>query len=278
VEQGTHRQQLTRVQRLRPRPGYRQFHLVQKVNPRKPRREQDRRLRERKQRHEHRQQAYRLHRSNEANGQQKRPADNLSLERQPDPRAHLSGHRFNRSDHPRHHLGKASRKQAGLPQPPNPDRLVARRTLLSERAVKVSDLSNARQPHRPVPVRPRVTAELSEDSRATANLARHLAVQGLTRRAEQKSVDNLAPINLQPRHLPVQVRVKREVDHRQGRVPTVNLSGSREAGRKLHLSAGRDNRRVGRKKGRGLQRRGHNYLVNFRGGFEAKKFRSRFFA
>ena len=136
--------QLKRVQRLRSRPGHRQFHLVQKADPRIHRREQDRRFRERKQRHQPRQQAHRRHHLNEANGQQD-PVDDLSLEPQLAPRAHLSRHRFNPSDRPRHHLSRVSRREAGLLQLPNPDRrVVAPQTLLSKAAVKVSELSAAR--------------------------------------------------------------------------------------------------------------------------------------
>ena len=71
--------------------------------------------------------------------------DGLSPERQLAPRAHLSRPRFNPSDHPRHHLSRGSRREAGLLQPPNPDRrVVAPRTLLNKGAVKVSELSVAR--------------------------------------------------------------------------------------------------------------------------------------
>jgi len=107
--------------------------------------------------------------------------------------------------------------------------------------------------------------------RATLNLARHLAVQGPARREAEKSVeDNLAPINLQLRRPPVQVRAKREADEREGRTSMVDLAASQRVERKLRLSAFRDNRSVERKRERGLHRRGHNYLVNFRGGSRAK--------
>ena len=106
--------------------------------------------------------------------------------------------------------------------------------------------------------------------RATLNLARHLAVQGPARREAEKSADNLALINLQLRRLPVQVRAKREADEREGRTSMVDLAASQRVERKLRLSAFRDNRSVERKRERGLQRRGHNYLVNFRGGSRAK--------
>jgi hypothetical protein len=164
---------------------------------------------------------------------------------------------------------------------------VAPRKLLSKGAAKVSELSVARHHHQPVPVRVSVAAAQSEDNQATANLARHLVAQVLASREAEKSADNraaknpqpprlpvqarakreaedspdnLAPINLQPRHQPVQVRLKREVevDARESRPSAINLPRSLKAERKLHLSAGKDNRSVERKKERGLQRRGHN--------------------
>ena len=52
------------------------------------------------------------------------------------------------------------------------------------------------------------------------------AVQVPARREAEKSADNPAPINLQLRRLPVQVRAKREADHREGKVPMVSLPGS----------------------------------------------------
>jgi hypothetical protein len=153
--------------------------------------------------------------------------------------------------------------------------MVAPRTLLSEGVAEVSELNVAAH-RQPAPVGVSVAADLSEANRATANLARHLAVQGPARREAEKSADNLAPINLQARHLPVRVRAKREADQRAGKVPKVSLLGSQRVERKLHPSAVRDNRSVERKRKRGLQRRGRNYLVNFRGGSGARKFRSRF--
>jgi len=101
-----------------------------------------------------------------------------------------------------------------------------------------------------------LAAELSEYNRAPANLARHLAVQRPARGEAEKSADNLVPINLQVRHLPVQVRVKREAHETAGRAPMVNLLGSQRVERKLHLSAVRRNPQ--RKKERELQRRGRN--------------------
>jgi len=134
--------------------------------------------------------------------------------------------------------------------------MVAPRTRLSEGAVKVSELNVAAHHHQPVPVLVSVVADLSEANRATANLARHLAVQGPTRREAEKSADNLAPINLQARHLPVRVRAKREADERAAKVPKVSLLGSQRVERKLHPSAVKDNRSVERKRERGLHRQG----------------------
>ena len=254
VKQGARHQRLARVQRLRPQLG-RRFHLVQEVNRAVCHRQQNRLLRARRRRRPDPQQAYRLHHLSEANNGQD-PADDLSLERQLAPRAHLSGRLFNPSDHHRHRLSRVSRKQAGLSQPLNLDRLMAPRTLLSEGAVKVSELNVAGHHHQPVPVLVSVVADLSEANRATANLARHLAVQGPTRREAEKSADNLAPINLQVRHLPVRVGAKREADERAGKVPKVSLLGSQRVERRLHPAAVRDNRSVERKRERGLHRQG----------------------
>jgi hypothetical protein len=165
---------------------------------------------------------------------------------------------------------------------------VAPRELLSKGAAKVSELSAARHHQQPVPVRVSVAAAQSEDNQATASLARHhlvaqvpesreaeksadsralvnlqplrLLVQAQAKREAEDSPDNLAPINLQPRHQPVQVPVRREVevDARESKPSAVNLPRSLKAERKLHLSAGRDNRSVERKRERGLPRRGRN--------------------
>ena len=153
---------------------------------------------------------------------------------------------------------------------------MAPRTFLSEGAVKVSELNVARHHHQPVLVRLSVAVDLSEDNRATASLLRHLGVQEPPSRVAEKSADNPAPINLRLRPLPVQVGAKREADERACPLPMVSLPGSQRVERKLHLSAVRDNRSVERKKERGLQRRGRNYLINLGGGSGAKKFQSRF--
>ena len=175
----------------------------------------------------------------------------------------------------RRRLNMASQQEAGSARPPNLGSLVAPQTLQSKGAVKLSELSVAEHRRQPVPVRVSVAAAQSEDNRATANLARHLAVQVPARREAEKSAGNLAPINLQPRRLPVQVRAKREADQREGKVPMVNLPASQKAERQLRLSKGKGNRSAERKKARGLHRRGHNNLVNFRSGSGAK-FRGRF--
>jgi hypothetical protein len=258
VKQGALRQRLARVQRLRPELG-RQFRLVQEVNRAVCHRQQNRLPRARRRRRPEPQQAYRLHHLSEANNGQDL-ADDLSPERLLAPRAHPSGRRFNPSDHRRHRLSRVNRKQAGLPRPPNPDRLVAPRTLLSEGAAKVSELNVAGHHHQPVPVRVSVAAGLSEAHRATANLARHLGVQGPPRREAEKSADNQAPKNLQLRRLPVQVRAKRQADHREGKVPMVSLPGSQRVEQhQLRLSKGREN--LQRKKEKGLHRRGRSKIL-----------------
>ena len=78
-------------------------------------------------------------------------------------------------------------------------------------------------------------------------------------REAQKNADNPESIDLQPHHLPVQVRAKREVEEREGKVPMVNLAASQEGERLLQLSAGKGNRSAERKRARGLRRHeGHN--------------------
>ena len=275
VKQGAHHERLARGKRLRPGV-VRRLRLVQEVSRAVCHRQQKRLLRARRRRRPDPQQAHRLHHSTEANNGQ-HPADDLSPEQQPAPWAHLSGRRFNPSDHRHHRLSRVNRKRARLPRRPNLDKLVAPRTLLSEGAVKVSGLNVAGHHHQQVPVRVSVAAELSEANRATANLACHLAVQGPAGHEAWKSADNLAPLNLQARHPPVRARAKREADERAGKVPMLNLLGSQRVGRKPHPSAVRYNRSVGRKRERGLHRRGRNkLLVNFLSGSGAKKFRSRF--
>jgi hypothetical protein len=165
---------------------------------------------------------------------------------------------------------------------------VVPQALQSKGAVKLSELSVVALHRQPVPVRVSVAAAQSKGNRDTVSLARHLGVQAPARREAEKSVDNLAPINLQPRRLPVRVRAKREAErseanrelinlppHRlpaQARArreaeesvdkrPMVNRPGSQEPERQLRLSKGRGNPQ--RKKERGLRRRGHNNLLIF---------------
>jgi len=138
---------------------------------------------------------------------------------------------------------------------------VVPQALQSKVAGKLSELSVV-APHRqpvPVPARVSVAALQGKDNRATVSLARHLAVQAPARREAEKSVGNLALINLQPRRPPRRVRAKREADEREGKAPLVNnLPGSPEAERQLRRSKGRGNRSAEGKRARGLHRRGHN--------------------
>jgi hypothetical protein len=137
---------------------------------------------------------------------------------------------------------------------------VVPQTRQSKGAVKLSELSVAKHHHPPVPVGVSVAAAQSEHNRATANLARHLVVQVPARRESEKSVGSLAPINLKPRRLSVQVQLpaKHAVDEREGKALMVNLAGSQEAGSHPRLSRGRANRSAERKRARGLRRQGHN--------------------
>ena len=215
---------------------------------------------------------FRLHHLSGAKAERANPGVDLDPEQQPVRRECREKARRRLSELRRRHLNMASHK-ADSARPQNLGSLVAPQTLHSKGAVKQSELGVAgHRRHRVIPVRVSVAAEHSEDNHpATANLAPHLVVQVLARCEAQKSVGNLP--NLQPRRLPVRVRAKREADQREGKAPMVNLPGSPEPERQLRLSKGRGNPQ--RKKERGLHRRGHNYLVNFRGGSGAK-FRGRF--
>jgi len=219
---------------------------------------------------------FRLHHLSGAKADRANPGVDLDPEQQPVRRECREKARRRVSEVRRRHLNMASRK-AGSARPQNLGSPVAPQTLHSKGAVKLSELSVAgHRRHRVVPVRVSVAAEQSEDNHpATVNLARRLVVQVLARREAEKSVGNLAPINLQPRRPAVQVRAKREADQREGKAPMVNLSASQEAQRQLRPSKGRRNRSAERKKAKGLHRRGHNYLVNFPGGSGAK-FRAAF--
>ena len=90
--------------------------------------------------------------------------------------------------------------------------------------------------------------------RATLNLARRLRVRVPVNREAEKNADNLESIDLRPHHLRVQVRAKREVEEREGKVPMVNLAASQEVERLLQLSTGKGSRSAERKRARGPRR------------------------
>jgi hypothetical protein len=111
----------------------------------------------------------------------------------------------------------------------------------------------------PAWVRVSVAAAQSEDSLATANLARRLQVLVPVKDKAEKNAGNPESIDLRPHRLPVQVRAKREVEKREGKVPMVNLPASQEVERLLQLSAGKGNRSAERKRARGPHRhKDHN--------------------
>ena len=264
VEAKVRSQQLARAQRLRPQEGRRQFHPVQKANrvvclPEQKERllAQERRYQKQNRHQQDHRDVFRLHHLSGAKADRANPGVDLDPEQQPVRRECREKARRRLSEVRRRHLNMASRK-AGSARPQNLGSPVAQQTLHSKGAVKLSEPSVAgHRRHRVVPVRVSVAAEQSEDNHpATANLARHLAVQAPARREAEKSVGNLP--NLQPRRLPVRVRAKREADHREGKGPLVNLPASQKAERQLRLSKGRGNRSAERKKARGLPRRGHN--------------------
>jgi hypothetical protein len=272
-------QQLARIQRLPQQLGHHQFHPVQKENlvvclPEEKERllAQERRYQQQNRHQQDHRDVSCLHHLSGANADRAKPWVDLDPEQQPVRRACREMARRRFSGLRRHHLNMASRK-AGSARPQNLGSLVAPQTLHSKGAGKLSELSVAgHRRQRVVPVRVSVAAAQNKDNRATVNLARHLAAQAPARREAEKSVGNLAPINLQPRHLPVRVRAKPEADEREGRGPMVNLPASQKAERQLRLSKGRcrGNRSAERKKAKGLHRRGHNYLANFRSGFGQK--------
>jgi len=174
------------------------------------------------------------------------PADDLSPERQPAQQAHLARRLCRLSVHLRHHLNTVG-LQAALARPQNSQVLPG--THPSKVAEKLSDLSAAHH-RQPGLVRVSDAAVPNEDSRATANLACRQLVRALVNREAEKSVDNLAYRNLQPRHQPVPVRAKPEAETSEGKVPTVSLAGSQKAEPQLRSSKGRGNPE--RKRARGL--------------------------
>jgi hypothetical protein len=109
-----------------------------------------------------------------------------------------------------------------------------------------------------------VAAAQSEDSLATASLARRrLRVLVQVKREAEKNADNPESINLRPHRLPVQVQAKREVEEREGRVRMVNLAASQELERLLQLTAGKGSRSAERKRARGHHRHAdhNNFLL-----------------
>ena len=279
MERGARHQQLARIQRLPQQLGHHQFHPVQKANrvvclPEQKERllAQERRYQKQNRHQQDDRDVSCLHHLSEAKADRANPGVDLDPEQQPVRRECREMARRRFSELRRRHLNMASRK-AGSARSQNLGSLVAPQTLHSKGAGKLSELSVAgHRRQRVVPVRVSVAAAQNKDNRATVNLARQLAVQAPARREAEKSVGNLAPINLQPRHLPVRVWAKPKADEREGRGPMVNLPASQKAERQLRLSKGRrrGNRSAERKKAKGLHRRGHNYLANFRGGFGQK--------
>jgi hypothetical protein len=161
----------------------------------------------------------------------------------------------------------ARRKEGGSARRQDLDKLVVPRTFQIKVKVELWELSAVLQQRHQSALAPMsVAAAQSADSLATANLPRRLRV----RVPVKESVDDLACANLQPPPLPVQVQAKREDQKREGKVPMLDLPGSPEAEGQLRLSKGRGNRSAERKRARGLPRRDHNYLANFRGGSGAR--------
>jgi hypothetical protein len=150
--------------------------------------------------------------------------------------------------------------------------LAGLRTCQSKAVVERLRSSAAEQHLRLARVRVSVAAAPSEDSLVTANLPRRLQVWVQVNREAQKNADNPESIDLQPHRPQVQVRAKREVEEREGKVRMVNLAASREAQRLLQLSAGKRRRSAERKRARGPRRHEdrNNFLLNYLSGPGAK--------
>jgi hypothetical protein len=88
------------------------------------------------------------------------------------------------------------------------------------------------------------------------NLARRLRVLLPVKDKAGKCVGNPESIDRRPHRLPAQVRAKREVEEREGKVPMVNLAASQEADRLrlLQLSADKGSPSAERKRARGPHR------------------------
>jgi hypothetical protein len=94
------------------------------------------------------------------------------------------------------------------------------------------------------------------------NLARRLRKRVPVNCEAEKNAVNLESIDLRPHRLPVQVRAKREVEEREGKVPMVNLAASQKAERLLRPSTGKGSRSAERKRARGPHRReDHNNFL-----------------
>ena len=122
-----------------------------------------------------------------------------------------------------------------------------------------------------------VAAAQSEDSLATASLACLLRALVQVNREAEKNADNPESIDLRPHRLPAQVRAKREVQKREGKVPMVNLAASQGVEHLLQLSAGKRSRSAERKRARGRRRHEdhNNFLLNYLSG-PGTKVRGRF--
>jgi hypothetical protein len=128
--------------------------------------------------------------------------------------------------------------------------LASLRTCQSQAVAERPRSSAAEHRLQPAKVRVSVAAAQSEDS-----LARRLRVQGPVKGKAEKNADSPESIDLRRHRLSVQVQVKREVEEREAKVPTVNLAASQEADRLLQLRTGKRNRSAERKRARGPHRR-----------------------
>jgi hypothetical protein len=187
------------------------------------------------------------------------------LNRGPQP-AQLEGHRVKRLRrvsvlHRRNVV--ASHKKASSARPQDPDRPVVPRILKSKAAAE-RPRSSAVEHRRlqPAQVLESVAAAQSEDSLATASLARRLRVLVQVNSEAEKNADNPQSTDLRRHRLPVQVQAKREVQEREGWVPLVNLAANQEPARLLQPSTGKGSRSAERKRARGPHRHeDHNNRV-----------------
>jgi hypothetical protein len=146
------------------------------------------------------------------------------------------------------------RKACGKAQLQARGSLAGLQTLQSNAVVERPKSSAAEHRLQPPRVLVSVAAAQSEDSLATASLARRLLVRvQVNRELERNNPDS---IDLRPHRLPVQVQAKREVEEKEGRVRMVNLAASQKADRLrlLQLSAGKRSPSAERKRARRLHR------------------------